>query len=142
MESLVIQHLPAHTVLFDGACNLCNGSVQFLIKHDRKSVLKFASLQSVAGQKVLKHLNQPNLDLSTVIYYDGSKFHFKSAAALKIIRLIGLPYSIGNVFIIIPRPIRDGIYDLIARNRIKWFGRSAECMIPTESTKKLFIEDF
>lgn len=121
---------------FDGVCNLCNNAVQFVIRHDRQKKFLFASLQSAAGKEVLNKL--PVVPDSMVLYTSG-KYHVKSSAALHTARLLGGIYSLAFVFIIIPAFIRNAVYDLIARNRYRWFGKKDECMIPTPELKSRFL---
>jgi predicted DCC family thiol-disulfide oxidoreductase YuxK len=128
-------------VLFDGVCNLCNSSVQFIIKRDSKSRIKFASLQSEFGVKVLSDFDQPKGVLNSVLLLKENRLYQKSNAALEIAKLLDGLWPIFYVFKIVPAPIRDFIYDWIARNRYKWFGMKDECMIPTPDLKSRFIID-
>jgi predicted DCC family thiol-disulfide oxidoreductase YuxK len=127
-------------ILFDGVCNLCNGFVQFVIRHDKKGSFKFASLQSDYGASL------PGLEagvvneLSTVVLQDGDWFYFKLTAALRIARMLGFPFSLAYVFIILPVPLRNAIYDWIARNRYAWFGKREACWLPTPELKGRFLD--
>ena len=125
-------------ILFDGVCNLCSASVQFIIKRDPKSHFKFASLQSDAGIALLKKYNIPDELRSIVLISDG-KVYNRSAAALNIAKKLSGLWPILYTYIIIPPFIRDSIYDWIADNRYKWFGKQNECMIPTANLKSRFI---
>jgi len=127
-------------VLFDGVCNLCNGSVNFLIKQDKKGVLKFASLQSDYAKKMIPKdvLNRENLD--TIIFYNDGKFYDRSSAVLKICKALGGRYYVFLVGYLIPRFIRDGLYRFIANNRYKWFGKKEQCRIPTADLKERFLD--
>ncbi len=127
-------------VYFDGICNLCDRSVKFIIRNDKKREFLFAPLQSSAGSKVLGKLgfnskNEPN---SVILEFKG-KYYFRSAAALNILRLLGGIKSFAYVLIIVPPFIRDFFYNIISRNRYKWFGKSDACMIPTPELKARFL---
>jgi len=130
-------------VFFDGECNLCNGIVQFLIRHDKKKQLLFAPLQSIVGKKAvdyLSYIGNNNPADSIILFYNGAYFT-KSSAALHIAKLLSGAWSLFYAGIILPRFVRDGIYDLVARNRYKWFGKRTECMIPTPELKERFIKE-
>jgi predicted DCC family thiol-disulfide oxidoreductase YuxK len=129
-----------HIVLFDGECNLCNGVVQFIIRHDGKNAFRFASLQSDFGRAVSAQYNLPQDSFETFIYLDDDAVHFKSSAALKIARHLGYPYRVLYAFIILPRFIRDGVYMMVSRNRHKLFGSNASCMLPTRELAGRFVE--
>jgi predicted DCC family thiol-disulfide oxidoreductase YuxK len=116
-------------VFFDGICVLCNRSVDFLLKKDRKKRLKFASLQSDSATGFLKNLQNHPLADDTIIFYDEGRIFSKSTAVLKIAGYLGLPYSAFAVFLVIPRRWRDWIYDIIARNRTRWFGKRDTCRV-------------
>jgi len=126
-------------VFFDGVCVLCNRAVDFLLKKDHKERLKFASLQSDNAIAFLQQLQNQPVKEDTIIFYDEGRFFMKSTAVLKIAGYLGLPYSVFAMFLIIPRPWRDGIYDIIARNRVKWFGTREKCRIPDQETSGRII---
>ncbi|WP_348824818.1 thiol-disulfide oxidoreductase DCC family protein [Flavobacterium aestuarii] len=128
-------------ILFDGVCNLCNSAVQFVIKHDRKDIFRFVALQSELGQQILKYIgvNPVNID-SIVLYEPGKAYYYKSSAAIEIARSIGGFWHLGTVFRIIPTAIRNLLYDYIANNRYKWYGKKESCMIPTPGLKIKFLE--
>jgi predicted DCC family thiol-disulfide oxidoreductase YuxK len=126
-------------VLFDGVCNLCNSSVQFLIKNDKKNILLFASLQSEAGQALLKKFDLPTNVFNSFVLVDGEQIYLRSSAALKVASYLGGFWKVLQVLWIIPRFVRDGVYNLIAKNRYKWFGKKTECMIPTLELKARFL---
>jgi len=126
-------------LLFDGVCNLCNGVVQFVIKYGSKNTLRFAALQSETGQQILKHFNLPKEDIFSVILVENEKVYLRSSAALRMYKNMGGLWSLMYLFIIIPRPIRDAVYNLIAKNRYKWFGEKESCMIPTPELKSRFL---
>lgn len=121
-------------VFFDGVCILCNSALNFLIKHDRKRMLKYASLQSEYGSAFFQQIQHYPVPEDTIIFYDEGRVFKKSTAVLKIAGYIGMPYSAMAMLQIIPASWRDGIYDLIARNRAKWFGTRDKCRIPDHET--------
>ncbi|MGJ7033526.1 thiol-disulfide oxidoreductase DCC family protein [Niabella hirudinis] len=125
-------------ILFDGFCNLCNGSVQFIIKHDKRNRFRFASLQSAAGAQLLRQYALPQTCRSVVLIENGKAF-LRSAAALRIVRKLKAPWPLLYLFIIIPPFIRNGIYNWVARNRYRWFGRASQCMRPTPELQEKFI---
>lgn len=128
-------------ILFDGVCNLCNASVQFIIRHDKKQIFRFAALQSAFGQRVIENFNLTDKNIDSVILFENNSVQLKSDAALSIAKQLGGIYSLLYVFIIVPKFIRNSVYDFIARNRYRWFGKQESCMIPTPELKKLFIEE-
>jgi len=127
-------------VFFDGVCNLCNRSVNFLIKQDKKNVLKFASLQSAYAQNVVPKalLNHEKLD-SIIVYTDG-KFYDRSIAVLKLCKILGGLFTVFLIGYLLPRFIRDGLYSFIANNRYRWFGKTDQCRVPTAELKKRFLD--
>jgi predicted DCC family thiol-disulfide oxidoreductase YuxK len=126
-------------ILFDGVCNFCNGSVRFIIKRDPLGYFKFSSLQSNAGKKLLE-IHKVRNDINSFILLENDHVFTKSSAALRVcMRLKGL-WKILVVLIIIPKPIRDVIYDLVAKNRYKWFGKSDQCIIPTPEVRERFLD--
>ena len=127
-------------ILFDGVCNVCSSSVLFTIKRDARSKLKFASLQSGFGVQQMKNFNLPPSSLNSVLFiYKGQLFQ-KSNAALEIARHLDGMWPVLYAFKIVPVIIRDFIYDWIARNRYRWFGKKDECMIPTPDVRARFID--
>lgn len=128
-------------VLFDGVCNLCNNAVQRIIKHDKKDVFRFASLQSDIGKKLVEERGMDPEELDSIILIEpGVAYYRKSTAALEISRELSGGYSLLKNFLFIPEAFRDGIYDLIANNRYKWFGKKEQCMIPTPELKAKFLD--
>jgi len=126
-------------VLFDGVCNFCASSVQFIIRHDKTKSLKFASLQSPLGQELLTKYNMSK-DLEGVVFIENNKAYFKSAAAFKIVRYFGGFWKILNVFSILPLFVTDFGYDIIAKNRYRWFGKKDSCMIPSPEIRSRFLD--
>lgn len=124
-------------VLFDGVCNLCNSTVDFLIKHNKNKNLRYASLQSELGTFILAHFEQkPDSIILVSPYY----IYTKADAALRIARELKKPYSLLYYFRIIPLKIRNLIYDIIAKNRYNWFGQKSTCRLASKEEQKLFIE--
>ena len=127
-------------LLFDGVCNLCNSSVNFIIDRDPKEQFKFAALQSDFGQKKLAELGFNQSEFDSLVLLSEDKVHKKSTAALRIARRLNGLYPLLYVFMIIPPFIRHGIYDIIAKNRYKWFGKQDSCRIPTPDLKARFVD--
>lgn len=127
-------------ILFDGVCNLCNASVNFVIKHDKKAQFLFASFQSDAAKEIMLHFNLENLKEDTVILVEGNKVFDKSTAALKIAKRLDGGFKAFYAFIIVPKFFRDWIYDFTAKNRYRWFGKRESCMIPSPELKNRFLE--
>lgn len=126
-------------VLFDGVCNLCNSSVQFLIRKDKQIRLRFASLQSDFGQTILQKFNLPQNNFSSFVLLEGEKIYLRSSAALRVAYYLGGFWKIFQIFWLVPPFIRNAIYDFIAKNRYKWFGKKAECMMPSPELKERFL---
>ncbi len=133
------QKQPGHIIFFDGVCNLCNSSVNFVIRRDRRNIFHFASLQWPIARQVLNKNYPDGNDFQTILYYENGKVFEKSTAVLRIASKLGYPWKAGYVFIVIPKFIRDSIYMLISRNRYKWFGKRDECMIPSPELKNKFL---
>ncbi len=128
-------------ILFDGVCNLCNSSVNFIIKRDKKNTFLFTPLQSQLGKQIIEEYNiDTNKTDSILLYIPKKGITYKSTAALKIASHLGFPVKILSVFLIIPTFIRNWVYDFIAKNRYKWFGKKELCMIPTPELKNKFLE--
>ena len=126
-------------ILFDGVCNLCNQSVQFVIRHDPKSRFTFTALQSSTGQSLLEKYNFNKEKLVSIVLVIDGKAYDRSRAALEIARRLNGLWPLMYVFVIVPPFIRNFVYDWISRNRYRWFGRTNECMIPTPELKARFI---
>ncbi|MEH6704406.1 MAG: thiol-disulfide oxidoreductase DCC family protein [Galbibacter orientalis] len=129
-------------ILFDGVCNLCNRSVQFVIKRDSKDVFRFASLQSDLGKKLLAERNiNPQETDSIVLIEPNVAYYTRSSAAIEIAKELEGLWSLISAFnYILPENIRDSIYNFIAKNRYKWFGKKDECPLPTPEQRRKFIE--
>jgi len=130
----------SNILLFDGVCNLCNASVIFVIKHDQQKVIKFASLQSKKGKELLQFHQVDQNYLSSFVYLRNNVTLLKSTAALYLAKDLGGLWKLFFAFIIIPKPIRDVVYSIIANNRYRWFGKSESCMIPSADFKDRFLE--
>ena len=129
-------------ILFDGVCNLCNAAVTFVIKRDRNDRFRYASLQSAIGKQLLeeRHIDPKQVD-SIVLIEPGVAYFIKSDAALEIADELGWPWKGLYIFnYILPVQLRNNLYDLIARNRYRWFGRKDQCMIPTPSLRSKFLD--
>jgi predicted DCC family thiol-disulfide oxidoreductase YuxK len=129
-----------YILLFDGVCNLCNSIVQFTIKKDRKGKFKFASLQSDAGQALLRKFGLPTDDFDSLVFINGNKYFLKSPAVLQVLKVLGGIWKLFYVFIIFPGPMRDFIYNIIAKTRYKIFGKRDTCMVPTPDIKQRFLQ--
>ena len=132
--------IPEHVLLFDGVCNLCNGAVQFIIKHDKKTVIKFASLQSTAGQELLNkyHINSETYD--TMIYIQNQVVYTESNAALRIASTLGCFWKTAVLLYIFPEFIRNAFYRMVSRNRYRIFGKRETCMIPSPEIVSRFLD--
>src|SRR3989344_7583649 len=127
-------------VLFDGVCNFCDSSVQFVIRKEKKPSLKCASLQSPTGQNMLKKFNVNPAEIGSVVFISGEKAYVKSTAALFLVKRLKGLYPLLFGFIIVPPFIRNAVYDWVARNRYKWFGKKDSCMIPTPEIRARFVD--
>jgi len=126
-------------IFFDGVCNLCNASVQFVIKRDKQGKFLFSSLQSEEAEELLPpELVKPG-DYQSIVLKEGEGIKTKSSAALTIAKHLSGLWPVLYIFMVIPKFLRDSVYDIIARNRYKWFGRKDECTIPSPEFKKRFI---
>lgn len=126
-------------IVFDGVCNLCNGAVTFVIKKEKGDRFRFAALQEEAGILLLDKYRIDPADTDSIVLVENGKAYVKSTAALKIARHLKGLYPLLYFFMIIPLPIRNWIYDLVARNRYRWFGKKESCMIPTAELKEKFL---
>jgi len=125
-------------VLFDGECNFCDHSVQFIINRDKEAIFKFTSLQSDVGQEITRKYQVPE-HIDSIILVKDDKCYFKSAAALRICKHLSGGWKLFSVLSIIPKPIRDYFYDILAKNRYKWFGKKESCMIPLPEIRDRFL---
>ncbi|MEY3565383.1 MAG: hypothetical protein RJA23_1553 [Bacteroidota bacterium] len=128
-------------LLFDGHCSLCNGAVDFVLKRDTRKKLLLASIQGTAGQGVLKKYELPSSYLDTLVLVEEGKVYLGSTAALRVARLLGGGWSLFYTLIIIPKGIRDRIYQWISEHRYQWFGRRNTCRMPTASESAHFLRE-
>jgi predicted DCC family thiol-disulfide oxidoreductase YuxK len=126
-------------ILFDGVCNLCNGTIQFLIRHDKKNIFYFASLQSDAGQALLKKYDLDALSLKSIVLIQHDRAFIRSTAVLKIAAQLGGFLKIASILFLFPRFIRDFVYNIVAQNRYRWFGKQDVCWVPTPELKSRFL---
>ena len=126
-------------VLFDGVCNLCNGTVNFILKRDRKKQFRFVASQSKAGKFLIKKFNIPPTTDSVILIFRNRIF-IESDAAIEIVKLLPSPWKMALIFNTIPKKPRDKIYRWIAKNRYKWFGKKETCRVPTPDERKFFPE--
>ena len=128
-------------VLFDGECNLCNASVNFIIARDDQERFRFVSLQSAIGHRLLEEHGLPSSELGTVVLVEGQQAFTRSTAALRIARRLRCPWPFLFTLIVIPRFVRDFLYALIARNRYRWFGRLPSCRLPSPDVCQRSVDD-
>ncbi len=136
IESSIGQH---PVLLFDGVCNLCNASVQWILKRDKLGQFRFAALQSALGQTLLQERGLSGENFDTVVLIAGNNTFLRSDAPLEIARRLGGFWRLFYVFKVLPRPLRDAIYNFIARNRYRWFGQKESCMLPDPAWKGRFL---
>jgi len=127
-------------LLFDGVCNLCNGFVQWVIRRDPAGRFRFSSLQSAAGRTLLQEAGIPTDTLSTVVLYEDGGFYTHSDVPLRVWRRLGGAWSWLYSFRLLPKALRDAVYNWVARNRYRWFGRRQACMIPTPDLRDRFLD--
>ena len=138
--SLLVNNKGKKIILFDGVCNLCNNAVQFIIKNDKKDVFRFVALQSELGKEICKYIGVDQTKVDSVILYNpGVAYYYKSSAAIEISEDLGSIYSLVSIFKIFPERLRNYVYDYIAANRYKWYGKKESCMIPTPELKAKFL---
>lgn len=137
-----IENLPQDKkiILFDGVCNLCNSAVNFIIDKDRDDQFRFVSLQSELGQQLIDYLaiRERNID-SIILYEPGKAYYYKAQAVFKILNSVGGLYKLILLFRFLPDALKDHIYDYVAKNRYKWYGKREACRIPTPEIKKKFL---
>ena len=128
-------------ILFDGVCNLCDNAVQYLIKRDKKDIFRFVPLQSELGIQILDYLKVDRLQVDSMILYEpGQAYFLKSSAALEALKMLGGINRWLAMFSFIPSSLRDPLYDFVARNRYKWYGKKESCLMPTDEIKAKFLE--
>ena len=132
--------LPENIVIFDGVCNLCEFSVNFIFEHDTGGHFSFTPAQSPLGASLLKHFGINTSRLDTVVLVRGDRAFTRSAAAIEIASRLDMPWNLLTVFQAVPEPLRDVMYDLIAQNRYQLFGKKEQCMLPSEELRRRFLE--
>lgn len=125
-------------VLFDGVCNLCNTSVDFIVRYEKEDTLKFASLQSEYGKALVQKAGMTDVP-DSILFYSNGELQVKSKAVLSICSYLKFPYRLLNVFRFVPKPIVDKFYEYIARNRYRWFGTKDSCRVPTAEERGKFL---
>ena len=133
-------HQFAPVILFDGVCNLCNGFVRFVIARDLAARFRFAALQSDSARRLLARLDGLGGIPDSVVLVDRGRVYTRSSAALRIARGLPFPWSLARALIVVPRPLRDWVYDRVARHRYRWFGRKDTCIVPTPDLRARFLE--
>ena len=140
----MINHVPKdkQLILFDGVCNLCNSSVLYVIKRDKKNQFLFATLQSNIGEAIIKEFNIDTKETDSILLYNpkANTLKSKSSAALHIAKHLSFPTNFMVIFFIVPTFIRNWVYNYVAKNRYKWYGKKDACMIPTSELKAKFID--
>lgn len=137
-----LQNLPKgkKIILFDGVCNLCDASVNYVIKHDKNDLFRFVPLQSDLGQFILKHIgiNPSHID-SIILYEPGIAYYYKSSAVVEIAKGLSGIFTWFTLFQILPTVFRDYVYDYVAKNRYKWYGKKQECLVPNKEVVSKFL---
>jgi predicted DCC family thiol-disulfide oxidoreductase YuxK len=131
--------MTAPIVLYDGLCALCDASVQWLIDHDSAGRLRFASLQSPVGQAILKQFGLPLSGLKSLLLVEGHQYWMRSTAALRIAGYLDRPWNLATAFLLLPAFLRDPLYEVLAANRYRWFGRREACRVPTPALRARFL---
>jgi predicted DCC family thiol-disulfide oxidoreductase YuxK len=126
-------------VLFDGVCNFCNRSINFMIRHDKNDYFRFAPLQSSTGEELMRKNGMETAKPDSVVLYEKGKLYTKTSAALRIARRLNGAWPLLYAFIVVPPFFRDIVYTIIARNRYRWWGKTEACMVPTPEVRRKFI---
>ena len=128
-------------ILFDGVCNLCNSSVLYVIKRDKKDIFLFAPLQSEIGKELINQFNVDTSNTDSILLFNpkSNTLKYKSTAAMHVTKHLGFPSNLLTIFFIVPTFIRNWVYNYVAKNRYKWYGQKESCMIPTPELKSKFI---
>ena len=135
-----IEQIDNEVILFDGVCNLCSSTVQLIIKHDKKNIFKFASLQSLTGQSLLAKFNLSQTNFNSFILYKNKKIFTKSTGALMVAKQLSGAWSLLYCLIVIPAFIRNPFYNYVAANRYKWFGKKEACWLPSPNLRSKFLD--
>jgi predicted DCC family thiol-disulfide oxidoreductase YuxK len=139
---MTIENLPTDKkiIIFDGICNLCNRSVQFVIKSDKRDLYRFVPLQSSLGKDLLTYSGSADLTIDSIVLYNPpTTIYYKSEAALRIVMGLGGIYTLAKIFLWLPTTFRDAIYDYVARNRYRWYGKRESCMMPSPEVLSKFL---
>ena len=128
-------------LLFDGVCNLCNGAVNFVIEADPDAYFRLGTLQSDAARPYLRAFGRDPEAMSTVVLIENGQLYTRSTAVLRVLRRLEAPWSLLWAFIVVPRPVRDWLYDRVAASRYDWFGQRDECRVPTPDLRARFLDD-
>ena len=137
-----LQNLPKgkKIILFDGVCNLCDASVHYVIKHDKNDLFRFVALQSDLGQVILKHIGINPIHIDSIILYEPEvAYYYKSSAALEIAKGLEGIFTLATLFQILPTVLRDYVYDYVAKNRYKWYGKKEACLVPSPELLAKFL---
>jgi predicted DCC family thiol-disulfide oxidoreductase YuxK len=126
-------------VLFDGVCNLCSASVNFAIDRDPRGRIKFASLQSPLGQQLLTEHGLSTTDFDSMVLITGGRAYTRSSAGLRMLSKLRMPWPLVYPLLVVPAPLRNLVYRLIAHNRYRWFGRQEQCRVPTPELRERFL---
>lgn len=135
-----MSHSDKTIMLIDGFCDLCSGTVIFTVRHDPQNHIRFAALQSPAGQRLLAEHGLPTADFKSFVLIENNKPYTRSTAALKYFKKLSRPWCFLYFFIVIPKPVRDFFYDIVASNRYRWFGKRKECLVPTPEIRNRFLD--
>ena len=127
-------------LLFDGVCTLCDRTVQFVLDHDRNGRIQFASIQSEAGRVLMSQCGLQSGSVDSVVFVEGDRCHLRSDAALRVARHLAPPWRWLSALRVVPRPLRDKVYDWVAHNRYRWFGTRPACRVPTPETRARFLD--
>lgn len=127
-------------VVFDAQCLLCDGWVRFLLRHDRRGVLRFASIQGANGRALLARAGLQVDGLQTLLLVDGERIWQQTAAILRVLHALGWPWRLAWVAWLVPAPLRDALYRVLARHRYRWFGRSETCLMPPPDHARRFLD--
>ena len=137
-----LQNLPKgkKIILFDGVCNLCDASVHYVIKHDKNDLFRFVALQSDLGQRIVKHIGINPIHIDSIILYEPEvAYYYKSSAALEIAKGLEGIFTLATLFQILPTVLRDYVYDYVAKNRYKWYGKKEACLVPSPELLAKFL---
>lgn len=126
-------------ILFDGVCQFCNASVNFVLRRDHHDRFRFSPLQSAAGEQLLSAHGLDKGETDSFVLIEGNKAYTRSSAVLRVAGRLGFPWKLLRVFLIVPAFIRDAVYNWIARNRYRWFGKKDQCMVPDEKVRRKFL---